>query len=279
MEYGSRAIELLYRYYNGEIFSFSKEQESSSDEDDENSVDSATSSNRLIDKKNTLSGIQGENLLPKKGLPPLLLPIAEVKAPKLDWVGTSFGLHSIYTSGMNFLYLRQTKNELTGENSAIKIRALPKRTGFDDAWLPAFVCDAKRRIISLLAGIFRDMDAKLTMSVLEQFESTTATTMRHYTNQEASVAIGQRSGLISDKLATSELNYILTPHDLKRVELYGRNLCDHYLIADLLLVPGRLYFTGRLGLDINLSSLQASILCGMGEWVYRIRLLTSLQRH
>jgi len=266
MGYGSRAIELLYRYYNGEIFSLSKHQENSFDEDDENTDES---SDKDIDENNTLTGIQGEFLLPRKGLPPLLLPIAEVNAPKLDWVGTSFGLTlDLYKfwkrSGMHLLYLRQTKNELTGENSSIMIRALPKRTGFDDAWLPAFICDAKRRIISLLAGIFREMDVKLAMAILEQFDATTATTKKLFTNEEVSAAIGQRSGLISDQLTLSELNYLLTPHDLKRVELYGRNLCDHYLIADLLPALARLYFTGRLGSDFNLSSLQAAIICGMG---------------
>lgn len=271
MGYGSRAIELLYRYYNGEIFSFSKDQEYSSDEDDDDkSVESDSSSDRDMDVGGKqFTGIQGENLLPRKGLPPLLLPIAEVKAPKLDWVGTSFGLtfelHRFWKrNGMHLLYLRQTKNELTGENSAIMIRALPKRTGFDDAWLPAFVCDTKRRIISLLAGIFRDMNVKLAMSILEQFEATIELTKKNFTNQNATVAIGQRSGLISDKLTLSELNYLLTPHDLKRVDLYGRNLCDHYLIADLLPALARLYFTGRMGLDFNLSSLQAAIICGLG---------------
>jgi N-acetyltransferase 10 len=267
MGYGSRAIELLYRYYNGEIFSFPNDHAYSSDEGDE--ADSSADDDGSSIGINSLSGIQGENLLPRKGLPPLLLPIAEVKAPKLDWVGTSFGLtyelHQFWKrNGMHLLYLRQTKNELTGENSAIMIRALPRRTGFDDAWLPAFACDTKRRLISLLAGIFRDMDVKLAMAILEQFEATTASNKKIFTNHEASTAIVQRSGFVSEKLTLTELNYLLTPHDLKRIDLYGRNLCDHYLIADLLPALARLYFSGRLGVDFQLSGLQAAIMCGLG---------------
>ena len=53
---------------------------------------------------------------------------------------------------MHLLYLRQTQNDLTGENSCIMVHALPRRTGYDDAWLPAFVADARRRIVSLPWG-------------------------------------------------------------------------------------------------------------------------------
>jgi N-acetyltransferase 10 len=43
-----------------------------------------------------------------------------------------------------------------------------------------------------------------------------------------------------------ELSYLLTPHDLKRLELYARNMVDYHLIADLLPTLSRLYFLGRL---------------------------------
>ncbi|KAL3906034.1 MAG: hypothetical protein SGILL_009440, partial [Bacillariaceae sp.] len=49
-----------------------------------------------------------------------------------------------------------------------------------------------------------------------------------------------------------------------RLELYGRNLCDHHLVTDLLPTVSRLYFTGRFGNDFKLSSVQAAILCGIG---------------
>ena len=69
---------------------------------------------------------------------------------------------------MQMLYLRQTKNELTGEHSAIMVRALPKVSGVDDQWLDAFVGDTRRRFISLLSGPFRDMSIKAAISVLEK---------------------------------------------------------------------------------------------------------------
>jgi len=267
MGYGSRAVELLYRFYNGEIVSLSPGVENSDEEEDSDSDGGSQSESDTEEKKPT-RGILGEKLLPRKQLPPLLLPLAEVEAPRLDWLGTSFGvtfkLHRFWKrSGMRLLYMRQTKNELTGEHSAIMVRALPKRTGFDDAWLPAFLADVQRRTVSLLGGPFRHMDVKLAIAVLEEFE-TSAMKGKFTANETITTAIGKRSGSSSSQISAKELNYFLTPHDLKRIELYGRNLCDHHLVSDLLPALARLCFTGRLGENFKLSSLQGALLCGVG---------------
>jgi N-acetyltransferase 10 len=264
MGYGSRAVELLYRFYNGEMVSLVANDEENEDETGESDANSDSDSD---DGASSKKGIQGEKLKPRKQLPPLLLPLTDVKAPRLDWLGTSFGLtsglHKFWRrSGMRMLYLRQTKNDLTGEHSAIMVRALPRRTGYDDAWLPAFVSDTQRRIISLLGGPFKDLDVKLATGVLEEFE--TNSTKAFVMNKDASEAIEKRSGTAADNISVTELNYFLTPHDLKRLELYGRNLCDHHLVADLLPVLARVYFTGRLGKGFKLSSLQGALLCAIG---------------
>lgn len=266
MGYGSRAVELLYRFYNGEMVSLSSgdddNSESGSDKDDEDdsSEDESTSGDQ--------EGIRGEKLNPRKELPPLLLPLTEVKAPRLDWIGTSFGLtlqlHKFWKrSGMRMLYLRQTTSDLTGEHSAIMVRALPKRTGYDDAWLPAFASDSKRRIMSLLAGPFREMKIRLAISILEDFDQVTSSKIPD-DNELANKEIQKRGGLTTDTITVEELNYHLTSHDLKRLELYGRNLCDHHLVTDLLSSVGRLYFGGRFGSEFSVSSLQAALVCGIG---------------
>ena len=272
MGYGSRAIELLYRYYNGEMIQLHDGDIDNSDEENEESdnggKDDDSDDGGGIDE--TAKGILGEKLKPRKSLPPLLLPLTEVKAPRLDWIGTSFGLTApLYKfwkrAGMRMLYLRQTTNELTGEHSTIMVRALPRRTGFDDAWLPAFASDSQRRIVALLSGPFQKMDVKSASAVLADFE------MYHSeissgSNEAGEKAIQERSGLSSgsDILSSEELNYFLTPHDLKRLEQYGRNLCDHHLVTDLLSATARLYFTGRFGGEFRLSNLQAALLCGIG---------------
>lgn len=266
MGYGSRAVELLYRFYNGEMVSLVSQDEDNEDDGSGASNDDASDSDSE-DGAGSKKGIQVEKVKPRKQLPPLLLPLTDIKAPRLDWLGTSFGLtsdlHRFWRrSGMRMLYLRQTKNDLTGEHSAILVRALPRRTGYDDAWLPAFVADTQRRIITLLGGPFRDMNVKLATGVLEEFESNSIKAFAK--NKDASQAIVKRSGTAADKIDVSELNYFLTPHDLKRLELYGRNLCDHHLVSDLLPVLARVYFSGRLGDTFKLSSLQGALLCAIG---------------
>ena len=262
MGYGSRAVELLYRFYNGEMVSLANaggdDDGDSSEEENETEEESIDSDNDEGASKG--KGIRGEKLGPRKELPPLLLPLTEVKAPRLDWIGTSFGLtlslQKFWSrAGMRMLYLRQTKNELTGEHSAIMVRALPKTSGVDDSWLDAFVGDTKRRFISLLGGPFRDLSIRLAIAVLENMPEK---------SKSRNADLISRSGASSGKLTADELGYMLTPHDLKRIELYGRNLCDHHLVTDLLPSVARIYFTGRLGEDLRVSSVQAAILCGIG---------------
>ena len=256
MGYGTRAIELLHRFYNGEMVNLSGGGGNDSDDDDDDEGDEEMANDDESDDDGDTKGkkgIRGEKLAPRKELPPLLLPLTEVEAPRLDWIGTSFGLtgplHRFWTrSGMQLLYLRQTPNELTGEHSAIMLRALPRRSGVDDAWLPAFVGDTKRRILSLLSGPFREMEVKLAMSVMDNLKDSESV----------------EKGSIDEKIEADELNYFLTPHDLKRLELYGRNLCDHHLVTDLLPCVARIYFMGRFGAGFRLSSLQAALLCGIG---------------
>ncbi|EED91398.1 predicted protein [Thalassiosira pseudonana CCMP1335] len=249
--YGSRAMELLFRYYNGEMVSLNGGIEETSDSENETPSESESedepASNALIHK---------EALKPRKKLPPLLLPLSTIPTPRLDWLGTSFGLtpslHNFWQRkvGMTLLYLRQTSNELTGEHSAIMIRALPRRSGWDDAWLPAFGVDARRRIGRLLGGSFRGMDVSLAVSLMGDVAAL----------QE----VKKRSGTQSTKLTSSELHYHLTPHDLQRLELYSRNLCDHHLVSDLIPSLSQLYFTSRMGHSFRLSSVQAALLCGLG---------------
>jgi N-acetyltransferase 10 len=263
MGYGSRAVELLYRFYNGEMVSLANPGADNDDDDDSSEEGKETEEESVDgdgDENMKGEGIHGEKLAPRKELPPLLLPLTEVKAPRLDWIGTSFGLtlqlHKFWSrAGMRMLYTRQTKNELTGEHSTIMVRALPKASGVNDTWLDAFVGDTKRRFISLLCGPFRGLSIRLAISVLENMpESSNAKDAK----------LMSRSGASAGAITADELGHMLTPHDLKRIELYGRNLCDHHLVTDLLPAVARIYFTGRFGPDLKLSSVQAAILCGIG---------------
>ena len=274
MGYGSRAMELLFRFFNGEMISLDNDDDDNDDDDDDDddeekqeSDDESTVESDVVGQDDddetgrAKKGIRGEKLAPRKELPPLLLPLTDVDAPRLDWIGTSFGLtHPLLKfwnkAGMRMLYLRQTANELTGEHSAILLKALPRRTGVNDAWLSAFVGDTRRRLVSLLSGPFRTMDIRLAMAALEN--------VKDIESGNSSKDLQRRSGIGSTTIDVKELNYFLTHHDLKRLELYGRNLCDHHLVTDLVPAAARLFFMGRFGNEFKLSSLQAALLCGIG---------------
>jgi N-acetyltransferase 10 len=260
MGYGSRAMELLYRFYNGEMIPLAND-DASEEDDAVATVDKAEDSDD-DDDNDVTEGIRGERVKPRKELPPLLFPLTDIETPRLDWIGTSFGLtlqlHRFWMNcGMKMLYLRQTKNELTGEHSAIMVRPLPKRSGVDDAWLSAFLTDTRRRMITLLGGPFRDVEVRLALSTLENLNP-------HVVTKEQEAASTDRSGSSAGMINFEELDHYLSPHDLKRLELYGRNLCDHHLVTDLLPVVARLYFLGRFGPGMNLSSVQSALLCGIG---------------
>jgi len=285
MGYGSRAMELLFRYYNGEMVSLSGGGGISDDEEDGSSSDETPSESDSDEETPTSSALlHKEALKPRKKLPPLLLPLSALPTPRLDWLGTSFGLtpslHNFWHHkvGMTLLYLRQTSNELTGEHSAIMIRALPRRSGWDDAWLPAFGVDAQRRIGRLLGGAFRDMEVSLAVNLLGDVvggfhswmknaaseTSGSESKKKQKMDKTALQEVKKRSGTQSTKLTAAELHYHLTPHDLQRLELYSRNLCDHHLIADLIPSLSQLYFTSRMGSNFRLSSVQSALLCGIG---------------
>jgi len=57
-------------------------------------------------------------------------------------------------------------------------------------------------------------------------------------------------------LSKTELDAYLTKYDLKRLEMYSKNLVDYHLIMDLIPALARLYFLNRMG-DAHLSAVQS----------------------
>ena len=69
---------------------------------------------------------------------------------------------------------------------------------------------------------------------------------------------------IAAELDTTQLSFLLTPFDLKRLDAYANNTLDYHVIMDLLPTVASLYFEKRLGSDIGLSAVQSSMLLGLG---------------
>lgn len=64
-------------------------------------------------------------------------------------------------------------------------------------------------------------------------------------------------------LGRGELDALFLPYDLKRLEMYSRNMVDYHLIMDLIPAIARLYFLSQLG-DLTLSAAQSALLLGIG---------------
>lgn len=82
--------------------------------------------------------------------------------------------------------------------------------------------------------------------------------------EAANVGVKKLGGERSRAVESPELSILMSPFDLKRLESYANNMLDYHVVLDLLPTVASLYFEGRLGDDVRLSAVQASILLGLG---------------
>jgi N-acetyltransferase 10 len=228
MGYGTRAIQILQKYYQGDIVSI-KEGEG------ETNIP-------LVEEEDL--GLLEETISPRRNLPPMLLELGERPPEELQYLGVSFGLTSSLLrfwkkAGFAPTYLRQTKNDLTGEHTIIMLKTLD--TCKNNGWISAFFTDFRRRLVNLLGFQLSNLAPSLALSLLH--------------NKAVSTA--------GVTLTSAQLAAHLTPYDVKRLELYSNNMADHHLITDLLPCLARLTLTQQLG-DLHLSPVQQAILVGMG---------------
>ncbi|ETW02003.1 hypothetical protein H310_06521 [Aphanomyces invadans] len=255
MGYGSRAISLLTKYYQGDMATDSANDDNKKDDKDDDDYS---------DDENQL---RSEKVKPRKKLPPLLLPLTDRPAERLHWFGTSFGLTlPLYTfwnrAGFKSVYIRQTANALTGEHTTIMLHALncsdlPASPA--NGWLHEFVADAKRRFVSLLAYEFRSLPVTLALSLLTEGGAT---------------GDGDLQRAATGLIPASELQITLTPFDIKRLQSYAKNMVDYHMIVDLVPLVARLYFLNRLP-ETTLSYLQRAILMSIGLQHQNVDVLTT----
>ncbi|KAG0225111.1 N-acetyltransferase 10 [Actinomortierella wolfii] len=250
--YGSRALELLAQFYEGE-FSMLSENDDDDDKKDEYAMV------RVDDGE-----LENANLLtdeikvrdPKK-MPPLLLKLSEKKAERLHWLGVSYGLtaelHKFWKkAGYVPVYLRQTANELTGEHSCVMMKTLTSsqyQQQCDPEWLSAFAFDFRRRFRKLLPFQFRSFPALLALSILD------------------STQIGQSYAGVPEqmerRLTKAVLDRTFLPHDLKRLEGYANQMVDYHVILDLLPELAGMWFDGKVD-EFKLTGVQATLLVALG---------------
>ncbi|KAL0968698.1 hypothetical protein UPYG_G00270350 [Umbra pygmaea] len=235
MGYGSRALQQLQMYYEGRFpYMGENEQEANSE------ITSVTSE---------AVSLLEEVLQPRKNLPPLLLKLSERRAERLDYLGVSYGLTPPLLkfwkkAGFLPVYLRQTPNDLTGEHSCVMLKELnTEEESAQGQWLDAFWKDFRRRFLSLLSYQFSSFSPTMALNILQNKGSTKPETI--------------------SALSSSELAGHFSPYDLKRLEMYSRNMVDYHLIMDLIPTVARMFFLKQLG-NVTLSAAQSALLLGVG---------------
>jgi N-acetyltransferase 10 len=243
MGYGSRALELLNDFYGGKFSSLNEEDKAIPDDSMTRVTDAELANASLLDDDIKVRDI--------RKMPPLFSKLSERRPDNLDYVGVSYGLtqplHKFWKRASFVpVYLRQTPNELTGEHSCVMLR--PLETAQDKTWLGAFARDFHRRFLSLLSYQFREFPSVLALSINE---STNAGFKLDPSNK-------------AQPLSKIELDSLLSPFDLKRLESYANNMLDYHVVLDLVPTLATLYFTGRLTPDVKLTGVQSSILLAVG---------------
>uniref|UniRef100_H1A153 RNA cytidine acetyltransferase n=1 Tax=Taeniopygia guttata TaxID=59729 RepID=H1A153_TAEGU len=64
-------------------------------------------------------------------------------------------------------------------------------------------------------------------------------------------------------ISRAELESAFIPYDLKRLEMYSRNMVDYHLIMDMVPTIARMFFLSQMG-DICLSAAQSALFLGIG---------------
>ncbi|NXP80995.1 NAT10 acetyltransferase, partial [Ramphastos sulfuratus] len=233
MGYGSRALALLQMYYEGKFPCL-----------DEKTIEKpkeiATVSSETV-------SLLEEVVTPRKDLPPLLLKLSERQAENLDYLGVSYGLTPRLLkfwkrAGFVPVYLRQTPNDLTGEHSCIMLKMLNEEDTEQEPWLVAFWKDFRRRFLSLLSYQFSTFSPSLALNILQNKNI----------KQQPQPAVSR-----------AELESVFIPYDLKRLEMYSRNMVDYHLIMDMVPTLARMFFLNQMG-DVSLSAAQSALFLGIG---------------
>lgn len=175
--YGSRALELLLKYYEGELVDY-----------DNLKVDEGAIIKQPGPAVSNQEGQDDIKIKPRKNVEPILQKLSERKPAPLHYVGTSFGvtkeLFSFWRkNGLVPIYLRQTPNELTGEHTCVMIKPInlnvssisvpesitqlmPKDVSSslpveESTWISSYFLDFKKRLLNLLGYEFRVLPCSL----------------------------------------------------------------------------------------------------------------------
>lgn len=260
--YGTKALELLQKYYDGLMIDLDNIKTDESDELYGKDQD-------MDQSEETKEGLLNEKIKQRKGLPPILQKLAERKPLPVQYLGTSFGvtpdLYNFWSKNHYVpLYIRQTANDLTGEHTCILIKPLKKddihigqqpaieesKDEGENGWANPYTNDFRRRFMSLLGFEFRHMPCTLALNIL-------LPSLKSYAQSEELI-------LDYESLEKDVLKREISTFDLKRLESYSKNLIDFHLIIDLVPRLAKLYFSRKLDTVLRMGYVQSAIFLGIG---------------
>jgi N-acetyltransferase 10 len=245
MGYGSRALQLLQQYFQGEFPCLNEK----------NNITENNKKIRSIHNHETVALLE-EQIAPRENLPPLLVRLEERPAERLDYIGVSFGLTLSLLkfwkkSGFLPVYLRQTTNDLTGEHTCIMLKSLNNE---DDPelgnWMADFFQEFRQRLINLLGFQFRKFDPQLAMSLMFIRNNPSLTGIREKCKRNV--------------WTPRQLKLVFSNRDVRRLSQYSRNMVDHHLVTDLIPTLASLFFTEKLEESLTLNAIQSAILVAIG---------------
>eukprot|EP01064_Diplonema_japonicum_P020722 TRINITY_DN30302_c0_g1_i1.p1 TRINITY_DN30302_c0_g1~~TRINITY_DN30302_c0_g1_i1.p1 ORF type:complete len:974 (+),score=256.18 TRINITY_DN30302_c0_g1_i1:57-2978(+) len=246
-KYGSKALELLTKYYNGEICSI----------EEPGKQEEAKDANEADDGSFTIR--------PRDNLPHLLHRLTDRKPERCHYIGVSYGLsvelYNYWTKGAFApVYLRQGKNDLTGEHSMIMLRSMNAGDGVAQEWVDKYNIDFGKRFVRLLPLSFRKVPVVTALSV-----ACNPKALKHVKVDGGDCYV---KGV--KQITESDLMQHFTPYDLQRLSAFTRQLVDKSVILDLVPIIATMYFTGTMyalpdgGAGVNLPIPQAAVLMAIG---------------
>ncbi|KAK6258992.1 hypothetical protein SCA6_013466 [Theobroma cacao] len=246
--YGSAAVELLTRYYEGQLTSISEL-------DFEDAETPQGPQLRLTEAAEKVSLLE-ENIKPRTDLPPLLVHLRERQPEKLHYLGVSFGLTLDlfrFWKKHKFapFYICQIPNNVTGEHTCMVLKPLNNddfEVSGSDEWgfFSPFYQEFRLKFSRNLSHHLHNMEYKLALSVLDP--------KIDFTDIEPTASTSDGFSKL--------INTLLSPYDMGRLKDYTNNLIDYLSISDLVSNLAHLYFQEKI--PVTLSYVQASILFCMG---------------
>ncbi|CAD6501517.1 BgTH12-01773 [Blumeria graminis f. sp. triticale] len=241
MGYGSKALELLIDFYGDKFTNLSETKIGRGEESIKRITDTELANSSLLTDDIKVRDITT--------MPPLFSKLSDRLPDRLDYVGVSFGLtqplHRFWKrAAFAPVYLRQTPNELTGEHTCVMIKPL----GTNISWLGSFSRDFELRFLKLLKYQFKEFPSILALSI----------------DESASLGAKFDESDQTRSFSKEDLDRMMSPFDLKRLESYANNMLDYHVILDLVPDLAFAYFNGQLKSNLKLTGIQSSILLAIG---------------